>query len=474
MTRFDPRLLLWRIGIRRRMTLAFASGALGLASLLSLGTFFLARTYIIDQQVNSTAQQAYADAAYVRDGLMTSGRQISDVLASASPPSGTVLLIERGGVWYSSSLTSSSDLVPDTLTAITADGDVALEWTRLDGHPAIAVGVPLPVTGSIYYEISPAQDLERTLNVLTRAMIISTVLTVIAGALMGRWASSRLLVPLNAIAQASAQIAGGELNTRLRGSTDPELATIAASINAMLDALGERIDREARFTADVAHELRSPLTTLTTTVQVMEGRRDELPETSQRALDLMSNELSRFRAMLEDLLELGRLDAGEVGTRQVSDVAALALEALSMTGHDAGLLEVVDGPWWVDVDRNHLVRAMVNLIRNADVHGEGARLVRIDGDEQQVRISVHDAGPGIADADRERIFDRFGRGGSRGGRPGVGLGLSLVAESVRAHGGTVTQDESFLGGARFTITLPTAAHPSATEADLDEELEVQP
>ncbi len=462
-----PRLA--RLGLRRTVTLAFAAGSLAIATVLSLGTYLLARSYLSGQRVDSASRQAFADAAYVRSGLLTGGREVSDVLNSAAPPPGTVLLLQRGSTWYSSSLTRSQSTVPANLQRIVADGGVAAVWTKLDREPAIAVGVSVPAANARFYEVSPAAELDRTLDILARILAVCTALTVLAFALLGRWASARLLVPLNDVARASARIAGGELNTRLRPSRDPDLATIAVSLNAMVDALAERIEREARFTADVAHELRSPLTTLTTTVQLMESRRSELPATSQQALDLMSAELARFRGMLEDLLELGRLDAGEIGTVQISDASALVRESLSLTGHDNTTLRVFDGgPFWVKVDRGHLHRAIANLVTNADRHGDGLRRVTVSADLEHVRLCVEDAGPGVAEADRERIFARFVRGGSRGSRPGVGLGLSLVSETVRAHGGTVEVTNRAGGGARFTITLPRAVPPDTDEGRRDE------
>ena len=91
---------------------------------------------------------------------------------------------------------------------------------------------------------------------------------------------------------------------------DAELSALATSFNRMTDALQERIQREARFTSDVSHELRSPLTTLSTSLGVLEAHRDELPERSRRALDLVTSELARFHRMVDDLLEISRVDTG--------------------------------------------------------------------------------------------------------------------------------------------------------------------
>lgn len=449
-----------QLGLRRTFTVAVATGSLMLGAFMSMATYTLSRGYLADQRVDSALRQAYSDAALVRSGLLTSGQKVSDVLADAAPPTGTVAMIQRDGLWYSSTLNRSSSIVPPTLVRITDGGDPAAVWTRVDGAPAVAVGIPLPAADAVYYEISTATELSRTLGILWRVLAVSTAVTTLAGALLGRWASGRMFKPLNGVAIASTRIAAGELDTRLVPPRDPDLAQITTALNQMLDALTQRIDLEARFTADVAHELRSPLTTLTTTVQLMERRRDELPPTAQQALDLMSGELSRFRSMLEDLLELGRLDAGQHLELVDTELGQLAAESLASSGRPASALRIRDGgPFWAAVERHHLSRAVVNLLRNADLHGEGLTEMIVDGTDDEVFIEVHDAGPGVPEEDRERVFARFVRGGRRASRPGVGLGLSLVGETMRALGGSVTVGDSQFGGAKFTLRLPRTVGP---------------
>lgn len=262
------------------------------------------------------------------------------------------------------------------------------------------------------------------------------------------------------MATAAARIGAGGLQTRLPPTTDPDLATIVGSFNEMVEALDERIQRDARFAADVGHELRSPLTTLVACVDVICRRRDELPERTRRAVDLVSTELDRFQRTLEDLLELGRLDAGVRGQVLAPvEVAELVLETLA-AGHRDLTLMSVSGPGsrpagLVEVDKHQVSRALVNLLENADRHGGGVRGVRVRGVRDRVRIEVTDAGPGVPEAERERIFERFARGGSRGSLPGSGLGLSIVAETALAHGGRVWCEDAS-PGARFCLELPLA------------------
>ena len=144
-------------------------------------------------------------------------------------------------------------------------------------------------------------------------LFVAGVITTILGTALGRFASTRSLRPLADVSRAAGAIAGGELDTRLDPeAADPDLEGLTNSFNAMVDQLQVRIEREARFNSDVSHELRSPLTTLAASLEVLEADRDELPVRSQRALQLLSDDLRRFQRMVADLLEMSRADAGSV------------------------------------------------------------------------------------------------------------------------------------------------------------------
>jgi signal transduction histidine kinase len=288
------------------------------------------------------------------------------------------------------------------------------------------------------------------------------------GALLGRVASGRLMAPLDDVATAAARIGAGGLQTRLPPTDDPDLATIVGSFNSMVEALDERVQRDARFAADLGHELRSPLTALVASVQVIERRRDELPPRTRRALDLVSVELVRFQQTLEDLLELGRLDAG-VRTQVLTEVDAAELVRVSLEqSHRDPAIVRISGPdrgpagdFTVRVDKQQLGRALVNLYDNADRHAGGVRAVTVHRVRDRVRIDVDDRGDGVPEADRERIFERFVRAGSRGSLPGSGLGLSIVAETASSLGGRVWCEGAPGGGARFSVELPIAPRPAS-------------
>lgn len=446
------------VGLRTTITLSFAVGAMALSATIAVGTYLVARDYLVDQRERTATRQAFADASYVRDGLLTSGAEVSDVLGSISPPADATVLVRRGDGWFSSSLDVGSDAVPPGLRAAVRDGSVAVTWSESQDAPAVMVGVPLPAVDAEFFEIAATRELDRTLDTLRVVLTGFAVATAVAGAVLGRYAARRVVMPLDSVAGAAARIAGGALDTRLATTEDPDLATIVGSFNSMVDAVHERIERDARFAADVSHELRSPLTALVTSVDVLQRRRDEMPEQSRQALDLIDRDLRRFQRALDDLLELGRLEAGAAGSvTTIVDARDLVRHALESGGRSAELMRLpgADSETCVSVDKSQMHRALVNLFENADRHGGGLTGVTVSAAPGGVLISVEDEGPGVAPADRERIFERFVRGGSRGSLPGTGLGLSLVAETVRAHGGAVWCAPGPGGvGARFVVRLP--------------------
>ena len=455
-----PERLLPYLGLRRTVTLFFALGALIVSALLSIGTYLVARHYLIDQRQQTALRQTYADASFVADGLRTQGAKVPEVLGSVNAPSGSELIVHLGERWFSSSLTQGPQTVPASVQDGVRAGDVTYVWTRVQGKPAIIIGVPLQTARAQFYEVAVTTELAATLMTLAIVLGAFALLSTVAGAVLGRFAARQLMIPLDSVATAAARIGAGGLQTRLPPTDDPDLATIVGSFNSMVEALEERIQRDARFAADLGHELRSPLTTLVASVQIIERRRDEMPERTRRAVDLVSVELARFRQTLEDLLELGRLDAG-VRDQVLSHLEAdeLARETLTGSHRDPGLLRVEGVHLGVEVDKRQLSRSLLNLLDNADRHAGGATAVIVRRVRDRVRVIVEDDGPGVPEPERDRIFERFVRGGSRGSLPGSGLGLSIVGETVAAHGGRVWCEDAPDGGARFCIELPAALRP---------------
>jgi signal transduction histidine kinase len=439
----------------------FAAGALLVSAVLVTTTWLLARGYLVDQRERSLTRQALADANVLSSRLATAGTDVGEAVAELVPSGGAGVVVRNGDSWYSSSLDVGARDVPAELRAIVEGGSAGTVRVDTPSGPALLVGAPVPAAGVEFYELSPLTELQQVLRTLAAVLGAGGLAATAAGAAFGVWASRRAVAPLEQVAGAATRIAGGELDTRLPPTDDPDLVAIVASFNSMVDALSARIERDARFVADVSHELRSPLTGVVTAVEVLAARRSELSPRADQALALVEGELARFRQMLDDLLELARLDGAPPGERSAPvSMTALVREVLAAGGRDADLLAAdPDEETSVVGDKNGLERAVRNLLENADRHAGGPCAVLVRRCEGTVVVSVDDAGPGVPPAERERVFERFARGprAARRSLPGAGLGLAIVAETAARHGGAAWCSAAPGGGARFSLSLPGGA-----------------
>lgn len=453
--------LIPRLGLRARITLAFAIGALLLSALLSATTWALTRENLLNQRESAASVVVYQNARIVR-ARITPATDKQALVSSLSTPLGSRPILYYDGQFVSLTPEYGQDALPKAVRDEVLAGRAVKMRYALRGQMQLAIGIPIPSAQAAYFAIVSLDDLESTLQALGVSLIGASLLTTLAGAALGAWASRRALRPLAGVSTAAMELAAGRLDTRLEASEDRDLRPIAASFNDMAQSLQDRIERDARFASDVSHELRSPLMTLAASIEVMNNQRDDLPDRARSALDLMVGDIDRFQQLVEDLLEISRFDAGVVRLElEEVHLAELVMQAVSHSTDrdvpvelDAELAGVV-----VQADKRRIVRVIANLLDNAAKYGGGATgvgLRRVDGG---VEIAVEDRGPGVPEEDRSAIFERFSRGvgaGRRGGSDGVGLGLALVAEHVNLHGGKVWVADRADGadGARFVVQLP--------------------
>ena len=382
--------------------------------------------------------------------------------------------VARPLVWYNATWSPGrtgydQNVLPQSLVdKVIADGIAARMIVDVGDEKNIVVGYPLATDDQAYFEFFSLDEVDNTLQSVRLSLVLGTMITTALGVLAGSFAARRAVRPVGVAAQAAKAIAGGRLDTRLEPTEDPDLSVLANSFNDMAAALQSRIERDARFASDVSHELRSPLMTLSASVEVMDARRDEMPERAQAALDLLRGDVIRFQGLVEDLLEISRFDAGAVRLHMEELIAAeFVRQAVGVSSMPQTPITVSPRAEMVLIngDRRRLARVVANLIDNACLHGGGApeiSITEVDPPDQPVsaiQIAVEDHGLGVPESERGLIFERFARGGVAGRRAssdGAGLGLALVDEHVRLHDGRVWIEDRLDGepGARFVIELP--------------------
>jgi two-component system, OmpR family, sensor histidine kinase MtrB len=444
---------------RRELTSGTRGRRLGLPAVVGGSSYAFVRKFLLEKSTEVTSSQAYSNARVVRDSLRVENFDISAVLDDLNTGSGSSPLVRRQGAWYGTVAGVSSSVLTDSFLSLLDEGGSGRQRFLADGEPVLAVGVSMPTVGAEYVEIFPLDSLQNTLSALRNSLLAGTAFAIVVGATLGAWSARRVLRPLSRVARAAESLANGALDTRLTSERDTELNSLVGSFNTMVDAVQRRIEREERFASDVSHELRTPLHTLSAAAEVLERRRADLPEKAQQAVDLINSQLRKLSQMVLDLLEIARIDAGVADVHlEEAEMVALTKRVLTSLAVSPDLVVVEDGTrsTIAIVDRRRYEQVLRNLVDNASKYGEGVAAIRISGGLGKVMISVDDAGPGVGDSERQRIFERFSRGRAAHDVPGTGLGLSLASDQARTMGAAVSVSRSPEGGARFAIRIPAA------------------
>lgn len=394
------------------------------------------------------------------------------------------------------------DEVPDDLSfpgeesgfsqVVAADGSVVAASENIDGEPALSTLRPTDgdsaeqivggldagdATGRFAISVrsvesedgpltvitgSSLRDIDETWMAVALFLVVGIPLLVALVALLTRKVVDRALAPVEAIRRQVGDITESGLDKRVpEPGTGDEIDRLAASMNSMLARLEASAARQRRFVADASHELRSPLASARTTLEVSQRHRDD-PAAVLASIDDALIDHDRLDQLLENLLTLARLDdPSGAGSMAVVDLGAVATDVLS-NSRDARLGQVVvNGDTRVLGRRIHLERLVTNLIDNALKHCTDAVSLTVTGDRDEVVMVVEDDGPGIPTEERERVFERFVRlDEARTAERGTGLGLAIVREIALEHRGSAAITESPLGGAAVMVKLPPA-HASA-------------
>jgi signal transduction histidine kinase len=299
---------------------------------------------------------------------------------------------------------------------------------------------------------SPLTDVERSIDTLSRTLLIAFPFVVAAVAALAWFLVGRALRPVEAIRAEVESISAATIHRRVpEGRTGDEIARLAHTMNAMLDRLEAAADRQRRFVADASHELRTPLAAIRTELEVAVATPDATRWEEVAAVVL--TEEGRLEAVVRDLLDLARADEGTTDADEPVDLAALAADVAGRPWRCPVTVDAV--PAVVRGDRAALSAALVHLVDNAARHARSSVQVTVSRRDDAAVITVDDDGDGVAPEDREVVFERFRRldQGRARDAGGAGLGLAVVRSVVERHGGTATMASSPEGGARVEVVL---------------------
>ena len=442
-----------RLSLRARLILI---GTSGLAVGLLLGGLLLVSVlhFVLEQAVDASARKAAEDVVDLID---------DNGMVDPVPSAGTqfIQVINDQGQVLAASVGADrlhAVLHPDELTRARAGQVVVIGGDRvgIEGDLRV-VAVPTRSGPRTVLAGAPERDINRSLATVARALLVAYPVLLLTLTALAWWVVGWTLRPVEHLRRGAEEISAAQVGRLPVPDGDDELHRLAETLNRMLDRLEAARSRQRAFVADAAHELRSPIASLRTQLDVAAHLGEPPP-----VADLAA-EVDRLGRLVDDLLLLARADEGDPGLRHREPVelgGLLAEVAAGRAGARVPVTVTADGPQWTVADPRALRRVVDNLIANAVRHAASRVTLAVRRSADGVVLTVTDDGPGIPAADRGRVFDRFTRLDDARTRDagGAGLGLAIVRELVRQHGGTVTLGD-VAPGLRVAVALPATAAP---------------
>lgn len=406
----------------------------------------------IADEVSATPNQYYL----VVQGPV-SGYAAPGVLSSSVPASLSRSVVEDGTkIFVTETLVQFSDPHRASVPGLAVGGQV----TGPSGNVSYRV-----------YFLFPADREQQTLDLVQQAVLLTGALLFVLLLGISVLTARQITAPVRQASRTATSLSQGNLDVRMHVRGSDELARLSRSMNHMAETLQSQIQQlkalstvQQRFVSDVSHELRTPLTTVRMAAELLYDSRDELSAPHARSVELLYDEVGRFEALLADLLEISRFDAGAaLLTTDEVDVVALVERELAAqrpfaekSGTELRFHPLVSEVT-AEVDGRRITRILRNLITNAIEHSESNPIdVTIAADDDAVAITVRDHGVGFLASQAEDVFRRFWRADPSRQRVvgGTGLGLAISLEDAQLHGGWLSAWGRPGRGAQFRLTLP--------------------
>jgi signal transduction histidine kinase len=448
----------------------FRMRSLQLRLALSLAALYIAATAIA---VTGIVYQAYSTADELStEDLNRRARHLANVVvadgageAKVELPDWLAALYRSGRFLYAARrpagkiIAASNDEVADLVTRLPVPGEQPA-YFRLTHFGAAArdyYGLTAKLdsrVGPLWVTIARAADDDELVHSLLREFVfnVAWLVPLVAAATLaiGIVAIRRGLRPLRQVSAMAATIEPGSMSVRLPVKDVPsEVQPLVAAVNQALDRLEQGFAVQRRFTANAAHELRTPLAILTGAIEHLAASHD---------VAMLKSDVARMNRLVEQLLSVARLDAialdvsGQIDLCGVAKDVVAYLAPIAVANKRALAAQGVEGQVIVKGNRHAIEDAIRNLVENAFAHAPPGSEIVVEVDPNGA-VRVADRGPGVAVGERERIFDRFWRGKGSTGQ-GSGLGLAIVSEIMKAHHGRVEVGDNPDGGAVFTLVFP--------------------
>lgn len=449
-----------------RLAALVSAAVAGAVAITGIAAYIITTVAVYNQLDGELFEIADVTSAWIQGDPESMGGLNSDALSTANV---TMMLVrsDNDRIYPPG---PGSHLVPsatERAIARTQLGSSARTGVDTAGEPYRIVAIPLQ-DGERSYALllgRPLGPTDQILRILAFSLLTFGLLAVMVAGALGWVIAHSGLQPIQRLTEAVIRVTRTDQLQPIELGGMDELTDLTRSFNTMMSTLASSRDRQRRLIADAGHELRTPLTSLRTNVELLiaDERQGMLPPGARsEILRDIAAQLGEFTQLIGDLVHLSREDRVEAHPEPIDlrDVVNSAVTRARRRGPSLNF-EVELEPLFLVGEPDSLERAITNLLDNAVKFSPpgGTIQVRLTGD----RLRISDAGPGIAEEDLPHVFDRFYRSSHARNTPGSGLGLSIVAQTIKSHGGWVKAGRAATGGAEFTIRLPGSSTPPEGE-----------
>lgn len=455
-----------RWSIRTRLTVWWSALMVLALAALSAGVLWLHARWGLAQFDSELAGLGAATSRVIQEELGESGnlqRAVRETHTAMDVPDRATAILDVGGTpmaahWhgfqYDRTMWPAGAFPLSSVTTLNESGRA---WRALLRRESSSAG------DYVIFIAGPLDQLRRQQDLLARALLVATPLIVLMTAGVSWWVASSALRPVTLMAARAEAITAQSADWRLDAPTaQDELGQLARAFNRLLDRLGTASQTQRQFMADASHELRTPVSVIQTSADVTLARPVREEAEYREAMTIVSEQSTRLSRLVEDMLVLARADAGGYRlTRRplyIDELVAECVRAVTVVAITRGIQLGTDlqPDVCVDADDRLLRQLVTNLLENAVQYTppSGSVAVAVQEHAASVTMTVSDTGPGIAPADRERVFERFVRlDPARSATSGAGLGLPIARWIAEQHGGTLTVEPAAAGGCMFVVRL---------------------